>query len=341
MSVSIKKIRKIINSIHFYSKDVSYDDKDDITNYAPYIFAFDKVGTQLIKKYLKFRRIAIISIIAYTTLFLYYFLCLLIFPIFYMNFFENENIINIFHQYSFGLTTFLYQLKWHWEVIFHFVSFYIFFFILAGIIENIDLYRRKNKIEKYILQLYHKGLITREYAFSNNQDNAHDSNKLFNDEIKNDKNKSLKSNNSNVFIVHGHDDLMKTETARFVETLGLEAIILHEQSNTGRTIIEKIEKFSNVAFAIVLLSPDDKHFSSENPGLDIKRARQNVIFEHGYLMAKLGRKKVCALVKENVEIPSDLSGILFIPYDCHGAWKLSVGKEMKAACIEADYSKII
>ena len=63
---------------------------------------------------------------------------------------------------------------------------------------------------------------------------------------------------SKVFIVHGHDDAAKSEAARFVEKLGFKAIILHEQASLGDTIIEKIEKNSNVGFAIVLYTPCDE-----------------------------------------------------------------------------------
>src|ERR1035438_6975181 len=60
-----------------------------------------------------------------------------------------------------------------------------------------------------------------------------------------------------VFVVHGHDDEAKEKVARFLERLKLEPIILHEQPNEGRTVIEKFEVFADVGFAVVLLTPDD------------------------------------------------------------------------------------
>ena len=141
------------------------------------------------------------------------------------------------------------------------------------------------------------------------------------------------------FIVHGHDELAKEETARFVEKLGLEAIILHEQASGGDTIIEKIERYSNVGFGIVLYTPCDLGKSKND--LDLKnRARQNVIFEHGYLIGKIGRRNVCALVKEEIEKPNDISGVVYINMDKNGSWKIALAKEMKNAGYHIDLNKI-
>jgi predicted nucleotide-binding protein len=133
---------------------------------------------------------------------------------------------------------------------------------------------------------------------------------------------------SKVFVVHGRDDLAKTEVARFVEKLGFQAIILHEQNNMGMTIIEKIEKFTDVDFGIVLYTPCD--IGTIKGQQDFKgRASQNVVFEHGYLIGKLGRNKVIALVKDEVEIPNDISGLVYVPMDKSKSWELSIAKEMK------------
>lgn len=142
-----------------------------------------------------------------------------------------------------------------------------------------------------------------------------------------------------VFIVHGHDNEAKYTTARFVEKLGLEAIILHEQASKGKTIIEKIEDHSNVGFAIVLYTSCDVGKSKD--GQELKsRARQNVIFEHGYLIGKIGRENVCALVKGDIEKPNDISGVVYIDMDVHGAWTISLAREMKSAGYKIDMNKI-
>lgn len=139
-----------------------------------------------------------------------------------------------------------------------------------------------------------------------------------------------------IFIVHGHDDAARESVARFITNLGLEPIILHEVASSGKTIIEKIESYSDVCFAIVLLTPDDVGHKNE-PGANQKpRARQNVIFELGYFAAKLQRKNVVAMVKDDVEKPSDVDGVIYIPLDQHDGWKIKLSRELMAAGIEID-----
>lgn len=143
-----------------------------------------------------------------------------------------------------------------------------------------------------------------------------------------------------IFIVHGHDELMKLSVARFVESLGLEAVILHEQANSGRTIIQKLlDETSDVSFAIVLYSPCDKGCGAEEDVLK-PRARQNVVFEHGLLIGVLGTEKVCCLHSGNVEMPSDNNGVLYVPYDDAGAWKLKLAKEMRGQGLSVDMNLI-
>ncbi len=143
-------------------------------------------------------------------------------------------------------------------------------------------------------------------------------------------------NKRKVFIVHGRDNEAKQEVGRFIESLGLEAIILHEQASSGMTIIEKIEHYSNDAdFALVLYTPCDHGRGVHESKIPPKnRARQNVVFEHGYLMAKLGRENVCALVKGEIETPNDISGVVYVNLDAYGAWKAEVSKELKACGYE-------
>ena len=140
-----------------------------------------------------------------------------------------------------------------------------------------------------------------------------------------------------VFLVHGHDMSALHETARFLEKLDQDVIILREQPNQGKTIIEKFVEYSEVGFAVVLLTPDDKGGTFSTPfESQLPRARQNVIFELGYFIGKLGRNRVCALYSPSVEIPSDYSGVLFIELDDKGAWRLALAREMKAAGFNID-----
>jgi Predicted nucleotide-binding protein containing TIR-like domain len=138
-----------------------------------------------------------------------------------------------------------------------------------------------------------------------------------------------------VFIVHGRDQAARETVARFIERLGLTAIILHEQANQGRTLIEKFEANAQVAFAIVLLTADD----TCNPG--ISRARQNVIFELGYFFGTLGRKRVAALYVPGVELPSDVQGLAYIEWDSKDAWRFLLARELAAAGLPVDASRLL
>jgi predicted nucleotide-binding protein len=144
-----------------------------------------------------------------------------------------------------------------------------------------------------------------------------------------------------VFVVHGHDEAAKETTARFLEMLGLKPVILHEQPSQGRTIIEKFERHADVAFAVVLLTPDDIGASKTRPEDQQSRARQNVVFELGYFTGKLGRSKVCALYKEGLELPSDYQGVLYVQMTADGGWQLRLAKELKAAGIDVDLNRAI
>ncbi|SEP44054.1 TIR domain-containing protein [Nitrosovibrio sp. Nv6] len=144
-----------------------------------------------------------------------------------------------------------------------------------------------------------------------------------------------------VFLVHGHDIASKESTARFVTLLGLYPIILHEQANGGRTIIEKFEAYSDVGFAIVLMTPDDVGASVKEQNKLLSRARQNVVLELGYFTGRLGRSKVCALFKPGIEIPSDLHGVLFLELDEPGAWKSKLANELVQAGMKIDVEALL
>lgn len=150
---------------------------------------------------------------------------------------------------------------------------------------------------------------------------------------------NTRTNKSKVFIVHGHDEIMKQKIARFLEKLGIAPIILEEQPNQGKTIIEKIEKYSNVKFGIVLYTPDDLGNDKERAKDKLnKRARQNVILEHGYLMGKIGRKNVVPLVARGIESPSDLHGVVYVD---EKDWQIKIAKEMKASGYSIDLNKLL
>ena len=152
--------------------------------------------------------------------------------------------------------------------------------------------------------------------------------------------KEAKKMSNKVFIVHGHDNEAIQEMARTLEKADFEAIVLREQPDGGLTIIEKIEQYSDVDFAVVLYTQCDLGRAKGDPVEKEKyRARQNVVFEHGYLIGKLGRNHVCAVVKCDVETPGDISGVVYVPMDEHGAWKMRLARNMQDIGLPVDMNK--
>ena len=147
------------------------------------------------------------------------------------------------------------------------------------------------------------------------------------------------TNTRKVFVVHGHDKEMKESVARFLDQLNLEAVILDEQASGGDTIIEKFERNADVSYAVVLLSPDDVGAANEKSNTLQPRARQNVVFELGYFIGKLGRSRVCPLIREPLERPSDFHGVVYIPFD-DGNWRIHLVKELKNLRFEVDANKV-
>jgi predicted nucleotide-binding protein len=140
-----------------------------------------------------------------------------------------------------------------------------------------------------------------------------------------------------IFIVHGHAEGPKHEVARYLEnSSNATPIILHEQAKRGLAIIEQLEEYAaTAAFAIVLLTADD-HGGAVRSGEDRARARQNVVFELGFFIGALGRSRVAVLYQESVELPSDMSGILYTVLDSPGAWKIGLGRELRTAGFAVD-----
>lgn len=127
-----------------------------------------------------------------------------------------------------------------------------------------------------------------------------------------------------VFIVHGHDHEFKYSVSDFLRKEGFEPIILHEQVNKGRTVIEKIEKNSDAVYAVILYTPDDAG-GAVGKGSS-PRARQNVVFEHGFFLGKLGRNNVAVLCEPSVKLPGDIGGTVYI--DKNQNWRDELKKEL-------------
>jgi hypothetical protein len=149
----------------------------------------------------------------------------------------------------------------------------------------------------------------------------------------------VQTDSNKVFIVHGHDGEAREAVARFLERLGFDAVILHEQASRGRTIIEKVEANSDVSFAVILLTPDDEGCS--RGGTPEPRARQNVLLELGYFIGLLGRDRVCALKRGDLVIPSDFAGVVWENMDASNGWKQALGRELEAAGHAIDWNLVM
>jgi predicted nucleotide-binding protein len=143
-----------------------------------------------------------------------------------------------------------------------------------------------------------------------------------------------------VFVVHGHDHASRDTVELFLRRVGMNPIILAERPSRGNTVIEKIEREGVCNFAVVLLTPDDKGGPVDaDPSTYRERARQNVLLELGFFIGRIGRDKVCALYKGDVEIPSDYSGVVWVRLDEAGGWKRELGKELEAVGLPVELSK--
>jgi predicted nucleotide-binding protein len=147
-----------------------------------------------------------------------------------------------------------------------------------------------------------------------------------------------------VFIVHGHDGELKNELAQLLQKIDFNPIILHEQPDRGQTILQKLQyEGSRVGYAFILHTPDDE---GRKRGADslAPRSRQNVVFEHGMFVGQFSHRRVCAIVREGVEIPSDLSGVIYkiVPHDAGiNAIALEIVNELRAAGYIVDANKLL
>ena len=148
--------------------------------------------------------------------------------------------------------------------------------------------------------------------------------------------KGTRQMSDKVFIVHGKDTGTKDTVARFLQGLNLNPVVLQELPSKGRTIIEKFEDHAQIGFAVILFTPDDFGGHESEIGDPKPRARQNVIFELGFFIGKLGRSNTCVLFKDDVEIPSDYTGVEYIPLDDANGWKLKLITELQSAGFDVD-----
>ena len=141
-----------------------------------------------------------------------------------------------------------------------------------------------------------------------------------------------------IFVVHGPETGPRESVQLLLTHLQLDPIVLEDQANKGRTLIEKFEAHADVQYAVVILTPDDSCAGPD--GKRTLRPRQNVILELGYLMGYLGRDRVAALVVGISERPSDVDGLAYIPFDAAGGWKTKLANELREAGFPVDFNLI-
>lgn len=147
--------------------------------------------------------------------------------------------------------------------------------------------------------------------------------------------------NDKIFVVHGRNDPVRATVTSFLSRIGLDPIVLQDQPNEGRTIIEKFEGYSDVGFAVVLLTPDDIGGLNDSGKSDLNpRPRQNVVLEWGFFLGKLGRHRVAALLQDEIEFPNDYSGVVYIEIDDNEGWKTRLFRELNNAGMPVDHNKL-
>ena len=147
--------------------------------------------------------------------------------------------------------------------------------------------------------------------------------------------------NRKVFVVHGHNEALRIKVANVLSKLGLEPIVLRDEPNKGRTIIEKFEENADVGFAVILLTADDKGYDKTKPEEIADRARQNVILELGYFIGRYGRDRLMAICEPSVERPGDISGVVYTDATNEAYWVFELVKELKAAGYNVDANKLL
>ncbi|MCW4045000.1 MAG: nucleotide-binding protein [Candidatus Bathyarchaeota archaeon] len=151
-----------------------------------------------------------------------------------------------------------------------------------------------------------------------------------------------------IFISHGKDLKPLNELKDMLVSFGLTPVVLSEQPSGGKTVIEKLEAYSDVGFAFVILTPDDLGGYAETGSVWSRpkrlrkflrtahtRPRQNVVLEFGFFVGKLGRDRVACLLKKPVEQPSDMQGIVYLSFkQTLEEIRMEISKELRAAGYE-------
>jgi len=112
-----------------------------------------------------------------------------------------------------------------------------------------------------------------------------------------------------VFISHGRASDWR-EVQSFIERdAGISTLELEQEPNLGRTVLEKLrQEAERCTSAVIVMTGDDADADGK------PRARENVLHEIGYFQGRFGLSAVCLLHEEGTSIPSNIHGLVYIPF---------------------------
>ncbi|MBI5294742.1 MAG: nucleotide-binding protein [Chloroflexi bacterium] len=147
--------------------------------------------------------------------------------------------------------------------------------------------------------------------------------------------------NKKILVFPGRDAALRMKVVRFLETLGIMPIVIDAESSQGMTPIQKLDRYPDVGFAIVLMPGDERGEKREDIRKLISRSRENAIFELGYMIGKLGPANVCVLYESGGEIYNDIASVKRIRYDEANLWKLSIAQELNVYGLDINVSNLL
>ncbi|WP_049642865.1 TIR domain-containing protein [Candidatus Rhodobacter oscarellae] len=133
-----------------------------------------------------------------------------------------------------------------------------------------------------------------------------------------------------VFLSFGHNETAQVKLRLLLECLGVEPVELGQQIQNGMTYFETLKStYADVRAAVCLFTHDDEGYRLSGPDQVPKpRGRQNVVWDAGMFMGRVGAQNVHYVVEKSIEMPSNLAGLKHIRYDETGAWGTRVATNL-------------
>jgi predicted nucleotide-binding protein len=147
-----------------------------------------------------------------------------------------------------------------------------------------------------------------------------------------------------IMVVSGTDEIMKQTIIGALRKLGLAAVVMSEEPGQGKKIVDRFADYSDVGFALVLLSPDVYGYPRGEEATKRERSpKQDVILMFGFLLGKLGKDKVLAFYREspNFAFPLEFEGVKFTALDDRDSWKRTLIRELTACGYAIDAERLL